>query len=365
MKIGLDISQIIYKNTGVSRFTDGLLLTILTHDDSSKNQWSFLFSSLRRNLDEGIQKQIISTKHILCSYPLPPMLLSFLWNKLHVFPVEYLLGNLDWYLSSDWTQPPSKSKKATIVHDLVFRKFPETVAPSVLQVQKKRLEWVTKEVDLILVDSQTTKYDLLRYYPIQEKRVHVLYPGVSPLPDSPDPQAVLRKYNLNKPFLLTVGKQEPRKNIKRLIEAFENSSAESKTDLVIVGEPGWGEKIVVGNNHTHFLQKVTDIELSALYKNCLAFIYPSLYEGFGYPVVEAMQLGAAVAVSDNSSLKEIVGDTGFLFDPQNTKEITKTIEHIVADPAYCKVLTIKGKRRAQTFSWESYYQSLMELLTKT
>ena len=125
MKIGLDISQMVYEGTGVSRFVHGLIQGILTHDN--QNEWFFFFSSLRQRIDPKIKQLIGQKHHRLFEYKLPPTTLSFVWNTMHRMKVEKLVGNLDWFISSDWTEPPSNMKKATIIHDLVYLRYPETV----------------------------------------------------------------------------------------------------------------------------------------------------------------------------------------------------------------------------------------------
>ncbi|MCX6730434.1 MAG: hypothetical protein NTZ55_01155, partial [Candidatus Roizmanbacteria bacterium] len=143
MNIGIDISQVIYEGTGVGRFTKGLIETILQYDTT--NKWTFFFSSFRGKINEELLNKIKNSSHKYIYLPLPPAILSFLWNTLHIIPIETFTGPLDVFICSDWTEPPSKCKKATIVHDFAYLRYPETVHKIILETQKKRMNWVRRE----------------------------------------------------------------------------------------------------------------------------------------------------------------------------------------------------------------------------
>src|SRR3989338_9380400 len=181
VNIGIDISQIVYEGTGVSRFTNGLVNAILDLDRT--NRWLFFFSSLRRNLDPEIERKIVQKGHKLLKWRLPPTALSFLLNDLHSFS-KLLTSNikhptsLDWFITSDWTEPPLSMNKATIVHDLVYLRYPETVDSKILHNQEKRLTWVKRESRIIFADSQSTKSDLVDLLNFDPKKIYVNFPGV-------------------------------------------------------------------------------------------------------------------------------------------------------------------------------------------
>ncbi len=373
MKIGIDISQIVYEGTGVSRFTNGLVNTILDLDRS--NSWLFFFSSLRKNLDSILEEKIKGRGYKLLKWRIPPTLLSFLFNDLHSFSKSFMFHvscftSLDWFITSDWTEPPLPVKKATIVHDLAFLRYPETVDSKILATQKKRLSWVKKESKIIFADSQTTKDDLINILNFDQKKIFLNYPGVEiEIPSRQDIAKTLKKYNLHKPFILTVSKLEPRKNIKRLIETFIKLD-NSKLDLVIVGSKGWGEDISIKHlieikgKVIRFLDYVDDLSLCSLYSSCLFFIYPSIWEGFGYPVVEAMKLGAPVTTSNTSSLNEIAKGAALFFDPFNVNEMYQCIDTLIHDKDLRDELSKKGMERSKIYTWRRYYQTLIEILKK-
>lgn len=379
MRIGLDISQIVYQGTGVARFTQGLVDTILKYDQ--KNHWIFFFSGLRQKLPHKYEDEIKKKNHQLIKLPFPPTLLSLFFNKLHnasklcTFNLPRrqagfsLLTSLDWFITSDWTEPPLPINKTTIVHDLTYLRYPETVAKKILETQQKRLNWVRKESKIIFADSETTKKDLVKFLQINKNKIFVNYPGVEvEMPSSQQINQTLKKYHLEKPFILTVGKLEPRKNLKRLIEAMKQCN--NKTiELVIVGPRGWEQfnDITAANamkqsNNIRFLGYVDDTDLYALYSACLFFIYPSLWEGFGYPLVEAMKIGAPIACSRISPFEEIAQKNAIYFNPRSIEEMTHCIETMIQDDGLRKNLAEGGKIRAKEFSWKKYYDFLTETL---
>lgn len=367
MKIGIDISQISYAGTGVARFTEGLVQTILEHD--SMNTWIFFYSSLRNSLNLNLKKKIRLTKHKCIEYKLPPFILTLLWNTLHRIPIEAFLGKLDFFISSDWTEPPTMCKKMTVIHDLAFMRYPETVHPTILINQRKRLHWVIKESKFIIADSVATKNDLLRYFTYDKNHIYVIYPGVNENGSKNiDIRNILTKYRLNKPFIFTVGKIEPRKNLKRLLIAYNKlRTNQTLPDLVIAGQKGWekeSELLPLVTDRIHFLGHIPDTELASLYRSCLFFIYPSLWEGFGYPVIEAMKYNAPVATSNSSSLAEIANDSALLFDPLNVDSITNSMKQLIENKNLRLNLQKKGTIRAQDFTWKNYYQQLIHVINQ-
>ncbi|MDH7476664.1 MAG: glycosyltransferase family 1 protein [Microgenomates group bacterium] len=368
MKIGLDISQIVYQGTGVGRFTAGLTEAILNFD--KKNQWFFFFSGFRQKLNYKLKQKILERNYLLIERPVPPKLLSLLWNNLHSGFTSSLLNlkllnQLDWFITSDWTEPLLKIKKATIVHDLAFLRYPTTVLKKIKETQKKRLSWVKKESKIIFADSQSTKDDLINLLNFEKEKIVVNYPGVNVnKPTKEEIKKTLLKYKLFGPFILTVGKLEPRKNLRRLIEAYEKSLIDD-IKLVIVGPQGWEnfpQLAIKKQENIKFLGYVSDNDLFALYSSCLFFIYPSIWEGFGYPIIEAMKLGATVVTSNHSSLKEISGDAAFFFDPFNIDSIQKSIQIVAHYQDLRNDLKKKGQKQASQYTWKKYYNRLISVL---
>lgn len=180
MKIGIDISQLTYKNTGVANYLQNLIQKLLETDE--KNEYVLFFSSLRKefqvsNFKFQNKSQISNFK--IKKYKFPPMFLDILWNKLHILPIEWFIGDVDIFITSDWTEPPVKSgKKATVLYDLIVYKYPEETDNKIVQTQKRKLEWVKKESDIVFCISDSTKKDAIDILKIPENKLKVIYPGI-------------------------------------------------------------------------------------------------------------------------------------------------------------------------------------------
>jgi len=178
VKIGIDISQIAYEGTGVSAFVENLVRDLLKIDD--KNEYVFFFSSLRKNLKSQILNLKSTSQNLkIKTFRFPPLLLDLLWNKLHILPIEWLIGDVDVFITSDWTEPPTvKAKKATILYDLIVYKYPSETDRKIVEVQKRKLKWVKKESGMIFCISESTKKDALEILRLEDKRLKVIYPGI-------------------------------------------------------------------------------------------------------------------------------------------------------------------------------------------
>jgi len=179
MKIGVDISQLAYKDTGVANYLGNLVKNLFTID--KENEYVLFFSSMRKTIpsfaEASTDKQ--NSRVQVRTFPFPPMLLNLLWNKLHVFPIEWLIGDVDVFITSDWTEPPTRrAKKATILYDLIIYKYPEETDRKIVQTQRRRLEWVKKESDIIFCISESTKKDAMKILRIDDKKLRVIYPGM-------------------------------------------------------------------------------------------------------------------------------------------------------------------------------------------
>jgi glycosyltransferase involved in cell wall biosynthesis len=363
VKIAVDISQIAYPGTGVGRFTDGLTRAILDH--GKEHSWTFFFSSLRQELSPEIKKLIGESGQRLSEYKLPPSALSFLWNSLHRMKIEKLVGPQDWIITSDWTEAPSRIPKTTIIHDLAYLRHPDTVHPVIRKNQHERMRWVKKESRIIFADSVSTKNEIAELLGIPENKIIVNYPGVTV--KRPDPSVIektLKKLKIRKPFMLTVGKIEPRKNLARLLNVFRRLNR-NDMNLVVVGPKGWDmefSKSIQGKDNIIVPGYICEEELFSLYRSCLLFIYPSLYEGFGYPVVEAMMCGTAVVTSNTSSLAEIGADTAALFDPEDENNMFDVILSLLENDKVREEYSKKGIMRGREFTWDRYYKKMVSAL---
>lgn len=180
MRIGIDISQLAFENTGVATFLEKLVESMLQQD--SVNEYVLFYSSFRKEFPSASWRtnfkfQSSNSKITLKTFRFPPTLLDLLWNRLHVLPIEKFIGPIDVFISSDWVQPPSKAKKVTILYDLIVYTYPEETDKKIISVQKRKLEWVKKEVDKIICISEATKKDAMKILHIPSEKLKVIYPG--------------------------------------------------------------------------------------------------------------------------------------------------------------------------------------------
>jgi glycosyltransferase involved in cell wall biosynthesis len=351
MKIAIDVSQMCYAGTGVARYVYGLTEALLKA--KTNHEFVLYAGTLRQRL---YFKKLMQTapwnKASWRILPLPPKFTGTAFNLLP-FRAEWLVGKVDVFHSSDWSEVSAKCPSVTTVHDLVFRKYPETVAPLILRIQTQRLKKIAKNNAHIIVDSMSTRNDLEKMYGISKERITVIYPGIS---SSYKPQSkkeidrVKKKYNLPDKFVLSVGTQEPRKNLERLSLATQKTAL----PLVVVGKHGWGQE-------TQTLGFVPDTDLPAIYGAASVFAYPSLYEGFGFPVLEAMACGTPVVTSNNSSLPEVAGSAGVLVDPLSVDAIASGIKTALKNAAN---LTKKGLAQSKLFTWDATAKQTLEVYEK-
>jgi len=356
MKIGLDISQIVY-GTGVSVYTKNLMEALLKID--KENEYVLFFSSLRQRLTQISNLKTQNQNLNLKTFRIPPTLLEILWNKFHIWPVENFIDKVDVFHSSDWTQPPTKAAKVTTIHDFGFIKYPEVSHPKIKAVMTRRFKWIKREVDLIIAVSQATKKDIVEILGIPEEKIRVIYEAVSEdIKQIKDPKIikkVKKKYGLKGNYLLSVATLEPRKNLKRIIEAHKILMSQyPEIFLVVVGKAGWDEEIsqlakkqLSNIIFTGYVNR--EVELSALYSGATCFVFPSLYEGFGLPILEAMKCGCPVVTSNVSSMPEVAGEAGILVDPLNVKNIAEGINQAIENR---QELIKKGFAQVKKFSWE-------------
>lgn len=346
MKIGIDISSVVY-GTGVSVYTKTLLTNLLEID--KENEYILLGLSMRRQkeLKEFISHLGESNKLKSKVFPIAPSLANILWNRLHILPVESLIGRVDVFHSSDWTQPPAKAFKVTTIHDLSPILFPEYTHPTIVSVHQRRLQWVKKEADRIIVPTNAICEDLIKEG-FDKKKVSVIYEGVENIFKSAaksEIDSLKMKYGIEGDYILGVGVNE-RKNTKRIIEAF-NLLKSYGLKLVIIGHnlmelPKQSNIIYTGH--------VMDSERPVLYSGASALVYPSLYEGFGLPILEAFACNCPVVTSSLGSMKEVSGGAAILVDPSSAGDIADGMVEAIKKNGE---LVSKGQNRLKDFSWST------------
>jgi glycosyltransferase involved in cell wall biosynthesis len=254
------------------------------------------------------------------------------------------------------------------LHDLGYKHFPG--AHPILD--RTYLDVTTRfsagRASMILADSQATAYDLMQFYGTDKAKIRVVYPGIEPPPVG-DLRAVRQKYNLPAQYFLFVGTLQPRKNIQRLVQAFAAAKPwlGAEVGLVLAGAPGWlyDPAWTQGIEGVQVLGYVSDEEKGALMSGALALTFPSLHEGFGFPVLEAMLCGAPVITSASSSLPELVGDVALTVDPTDTQAIAQAMIRLISDDDLRETLRERGPRQAERFTWQACARAALDALEAT
>ncbi|MFV1917126.1 MAG: glycosyltransferase family 4 protein [Patescibacteria group bacterium] len=348
MKIGIDISQVVY-GTGVSTYTSNLVKNLLAMDTG--NEYFLFGGSLRRKNDiydflaelsgSNFKSKIVSV---------PPFLADIMWNRLHLVPIEIFTGKLDVFHSSDWTQPPAKAYKVTTIHDLVPIKFPEYSHPRIVSAHKAKMKWIKKEVNKVIVPSKATQDDVIGLG-VDAKRTEIINEAPDPIfkpAKESEIESVKKKYKISNRYLLSVG-LSTRKNTNKIIQSFlkiAKNRAYYNMDLVIAGYPYIDIK---GADGDKILNHVTQEDMPSLYSGAEVLVYPSLYEGFGLPILESFASGTPVVTSNIGSLKEVAGTAAVLVDPGSARSIALGIKRALEGR---EDLVKKGVKRVKNFSWK-------------
>ncbi len=372
-RIGIDVTSAISQRAGIGRYTRELVKAVLI--ESKDDQFTLI--SARRPHNAQVENPFLSSPSnaVYKEIPINERWLHRIWYRLKIpLSVQNFTGRLDLFHSPDFVLPPISKKTPTLltVHDLSFIRFPETFTPALITYLNRIVPWSINRATHILADSQATKDDLATHWNVPREKVSVLYSGVSdmfkPITDPHSIKKVHKKYNLGeKPYLISVGTIQPRKNYQMLIRAFRPVAENFPNDLIIVGGKGWMHDQILDeveiqglSGRVHFLGFVDDADLPALYSAATLFTSPSLYEGFGLPILEAMACGVPVMASDVSSMPEVVGDAGVLLPAKDTAAWSQAMMDLIEDMSRRTKLVGAGFLRARKFTWS---KSARELVT--
>ncbi len=243
------------------------------------------------------------------------------------------------------------------VHDLAVRRYPSLFPPAWRSMYRAGLRRAARRADALVAVSRHTATDLARYARVDPDRIHVI-PLAASLPEAAgDPDPTLERLKVPRPYLLFVGTLEPRKNLVRLIRSYRRVALRLPHALVLAGPNGWRsqrlhrEVAVPGSGRIVLTGRVSAEDLDALYRGADAFCYPSLYEGFGLPMLEAMARGVPTIVADASSLPEVAGDAAVRVDPRSVRGLGQAMERVLTDREEAARLAEAGRQRAAMFSW--------------
>ena len=345
MKIGIDIRSTLKKKTGIGKYTLGMINAIAGVD--KKNTY-YLYS----------QKKVLDFKRRLPR--LPGRNFSHCVDYFKKGP-EVVLPEVDVFWTSSYDlQKPKGARFIVTVHDVIMKAYPHGHSKRTIEEIDEKIRYILSEADILVTDSYNSKSDLMKFYKVHDSKIHVIYPGVDPM----------QRVNTKEDYILFVGTLEPRKNVGGLIKAFDLLKKESGIShrLYIVGMKGWMyEDIFRAYEKAEFKKDiifkgyVEEKELERLYQRASVFVYPSFYEGFGLPIVEAFSYGTPVVTSKTSSCGEIGAGAALLIDPSNYKEIAEAILRLINDEKLKKGLVEKGLDMAREFTWTKTAAEFLKL----
>jgi glycosyltransferase involved in cell wall biosynthesis len=375
MHIGIDYTSAAWQGAGIGRYSRELVRAIVEQGAAHRYTLFYAAGGIDRDSPYLAELRRLTDAYAhVRAVPIPfsPRRLTQIWQRLRApLFVELFTGPIDLLHAPDFVLPPTRARTLVTIHDLSFLVHPECAEPSMVRYLTDAVPRGLRRADAILADSEATRRDLVRLLSINPARIELVYPAVGARfrPMAPEEvEPVRQRLALPDHFVLFVSTIEPRKNLVRLLEAIalllqiEHPNLQSticNLQLVIAGRRGWMYDDVFTaierlglRDRVRLLDYVHDKDLPALYNLATAFAYPSIYEGFGIPPLEALACGTPTVVADNSSLPEVVADAAVLVSAEDVASIASGLARAVGDGALRSRLRAAGPERARQFTWE-------------
>ena len=345
MRIVVDVSPLSRPRTGIGNYIRGMVAGLV---EAGGEHEIVAFGPSGPRGRERIRETLVGLPVDL-RLPLVPHAVRKAWSRAQRVSVERVVGGLDVFHFSDWMYPPQRGGlRATTVHDLVPLRFPDWVEPETVRMHGPKYEHAARTCDRIFVNSHFTGREVVELLDVPEERIRVAYPGIDRL-FRPEGGAA----DLGGPYVLAVSTLEPRKNLPALVEAFALLRRRHRElTLAIAGLEGWEERPLAGEG-VQLLGFVSDDELARLYRGAAAFAYPSRFEGFGIPVVEALASGVPAVVSSHPSLDEACGDAALRAEPDDAEAFAAKLEEALGRPRG------EGVEHASCFTWRACGEAVL------
>ena len=379
MRIAIDYTAAIRQGAGVGNYVRSLVDAMLALDTT--NEYTLLTSGRPTRERPFPIAQNVRGRSVF----IPDRYLNILWYRWRLpLYANFFTGQVDIYHGPDFVLPPlnRKLRKVVTVHDLAFLEHPEFAVPELTAYLTKVVPEAVASADAIAAVSQVTGQTLIEHFKTPSEKITIIPNGIRQyfrrITDPILLGATQHKYGLKHPLVLGVGTLEPRKNHLGLIKAFyksQSSGGKGKQQrpamLALAGGPGWmyeeTRQLVADlklEKKVRFLGRVSELELITLYSLADVFAYPSFFEGFGVPPLEAMACGSPVITSNTSSLPEVVGDAALLVDPRNTGELAHAITRLVENEELREDLREKGYRQVKQYTWPNSARKMLSVYEK-
>lgn len=388
LKIAIDGRTIVRMRSGVGVYAERLVRSLVAHDQV--NEYTvFLVEPNEQLSAPNLQKIVYADlltffqnrhwENILLARFLKENEIDVFFSPAYILPLLPRLGRyLRWIpLPANLKVPlhiDQKTRYIVTVHDIISTHSPHYFTLKSRFWQHTWVSTATHLADRIIADSICTKNDLIRHFGVVQKRIAVVYPeldrNLRPVRDRKSIDLIRKKYGLSKRYIFSLGTIEPRKNVSGLVRAYTKlpKALQERYSLVIAGSVGWHAEEIAAEIEA--LSKEYDIrrldyiaheDLPSLYSTASLFAYPSFYEGFGYPPLEAMACGTPVITSNTSSLPEAVGNAAILVDPHKVDDIARAMEMVLTNRSLWQTLRSKGLRQAGKFGWKSGAKRTLEV----
>ena len=343
MRIAFDVSPLSHPLLGIGNYIQGSVAGLAEAAAGEHEIVAFAPTSIRG--PERIREALADIDVELRTWPLPlSHAVRTAWSRLGRPAAERILGEFDALHFSDWMYPPQRAGvRATTIHDLVPLHHPEWTTARTQSMHGRKYQNAAETCDVVFVNSAFTGRDVAQTLRIPAERIRVAHPAPKGVYRADGPAT-----DLGVPYVLTVATLEPRKNLQVLVEA--HCLLGGDLELVVVGGEGWGEQPLLDGPRIRRLGYVSDEELACLYRGAAVVAYPSRFEGFGIPVLEAMACGAPVVVSAHESLDEASGDAAVRADPEDPAAFAAAIERARVERG---VLVARGLEHVERFSWRA------------
>jgi glycosyltransferase involved in cell wall biosynthesis len=358
MKIGIDIRVLAGRRTGIGRLVKEMI-TALSRTDK-ENLYTLFFNTMKGQIPSDLPVQ---ENFKLVSVQLPNRLLNLSWAYTPYPKVERFTGPLDVFHGSSFQMPPTRGAASVLsIHDLVFLIYPEMAIPSSVRHFGPRIREYARRADIITTISNATATDIIKYLDVSPEKVRNVYPGATLLKKATAEEIirVRSKHRISGNYILFVGCIEPRKNLARLLEAFDLSNLSTDFELVLTGPKGWHTKEIFEKwqklknpERVRWIDYVGDNDLAPLYSGASFLAFPSILEGFGLPILEAMSVGCPVLTSNISAMPEVAGDAAVYVDPFDIDSIAQGMIKLADDLQLRKKMSELGYLRTGKFTWEN------------